>query len=72
MLCLEKRPEDRYPTAAALADDLERFRDDQPIAAARPAGIASDGRRSGRGGGLPRPRLSAPFSPWLASPRRRP
>ncbi|MBY0514944.1 MAG: serine/threonine protein kinase, partial [Gemmataceae bacterium] len=31
--CLEKEPADRYPTAAALADDLDRF------AAGRPVGV---------------------------------
>jgi WD40 repeat protein len=37
--CLEKRPEDRYPTAAALADDLARYRSGEPTAA-RPLGPA--------------------------------
>src|SRR5262249_13075812 len=31
--CLEKSPADRYPTAAALADDLERFLAGQAVAA---------------------------------------
>jgi serine/threonine protein kinase len=37
--CLEKAPRQRYATAAALADDLRRFLDGQPIQA-RPAGLS--------------------------------
>lgn len=31
--CLEKTPENRYPSAAAVAEDLERFLQDEPVEA---------------------------------------
>ncbi|HET6572150.1 MAG TPA: protein kinase, partial [Fimbriiglobus sp.] len=44
LTCLRKEPADRYPTAQAVADDLRRFRDGEPIRA-RPIGPV---RRAGR------------------------
>ncbi len=37
MRCLEKEPEQRYPSAAALADDLRRHLADQPVSAGPPS-----------------------------------
>ena len=37
MRALEKDRDDRYATAQALADDLRRFLDDQPIRPKRPS-----------------------------------
>jgi serine/threonine-protein kinase len=38
--CLERRPEDRYPSARALARDLEQFLSGQPTDAAPPGAVA--------------------------------
>ena len=37
MRALEKDPDRRYPSVAALADDLKRFRRSEPVSAARPS-----------------------------------
>jgi len=44
MKCLEKNPATRYPTAEALADDLDRWLRQEPIHA-RPAGLGLRTRR---------------------------
>jgi serine/threonine-protein kinase len=44
--CLAKEPGERYPTAAAFAEDLERFLDDKPILTRRPSRVFSKGRRT--------------------------
>lgn len=45
--CLEKAPEERYPSAQALADDLERYLNGEPVEA-RPPGIWQKTRRWSR------------------------
>jgi hypothetical protein len=56
--CLEKEPERRYSTAAALADDLKRYLDGEAIVA-RPAGTMGRLTRT-----LGRNRLGGEFRPW--------
>ncbi|MDA1013928.1 MAG: protein kinase [Planctomycetota bacterium] len=38
--CLEKRPQDRYSTAADLADDLDRFLSNQPVTVRSPSRLS--------------------------------
>ena len=45
--CLEKEPARRYPSALALAEDLQSFREGKPVAA-RPVGWAARLARSRR------------------------
>jgi tRNA A-37 threonylcarbamoyl transferase component Bud32 len=39
MRCLQKKPEDRYPSAAALAEDLRRFQNDEPLTGKKEADV---------------------------------
>jgi WD40 repeat protein/tRNA A-37 threonylcarbamoyl transferase component Bud32 len=50
--CLEKRPERRYPTAGALAEDLRRFFDHRPIRARRIGALGRLARWSRRNPGV--------------------
>jgi len=71
--CLEKMPEDRYPSAQALADDLERFLQGDPVEA---TGVFQSIRRwtrrepevVSRLGGLTAVAMITEFNHWAFSP----
>lgn len=50
--CLEKDPSRRYPSAGALAADIRRYLDDQPITARRPSSIYQLSKFARRNRGL--------------------
>ena len=73
--CLEKMPEDRYPSAQAMADDLERFLQGDAVEA---TGILQSIRRwtrrepevVSRLGGLAVVAMITEFNHWVFSPKR--
>jgi len=58
MRCLEKAPQDRYPSAKALADDMERFMHGEPLQSRRPGWIMGLTRL------ISRRRITASMSSW--------
>jgi hypothetical protein len=61
MKCLQKRPPDRYPSAQALAEDLERYLEGRPVRA-RPLGVVRRGLRLAKR----RPALAALIASFVA------
>src|SRR5262249_44894503 len=49
--CLSKKPEERYASAEALADDLRRYRNGEPVAARPPGRLGRPGQWKRRGPG---------------------
>jgi len=66
--CLNKEPARRYATAAALAEDLQRFQRGEPIAARRPGWLERFGKRVWRrpavSGSSGPPSCLPPGPPW--------